>query len=73
VGLLNLLACAGPRLSHHPLARLNTETMLWQLAGPSISAYLKAAIGNFPAALYPTIFGLRLITDPELGRPNPTK
>ncbi len=69
VGLLNLLVCAGPRLVPSPLSRLNTETMLWQTVAEDLPTYLKFAVGPVSPAFFPTILGLRLLTDFELGRP----
>jgi hypothetical protein len=71
VGLLNLLAVTAPRLKPSPRARLFTETMLWQTSAPNIAQYLRAALGGVPQGLYPTLLGLRLLTDPELGPPVP--
>eukprot|EP00884_Botryococcus_braunii_P019944 jgi/Botrbrau1/6633/Bobra.104_2s0020.1 len=71
VGLLNVLAVVGPRLKLRPLARLFTETLVWQSVAESIQEYLSKCFGGVPPSMYPTLFGLRLLTDPELGRPVP--
>eukprot|EP00884_Botryococcus_braunii_P019939 jgi/Botrbrau1/6629/Bobra.104_2s0016.1 len=58
----------------NPLARLFTETMLWEATADSPQQYIGKCLGNVPQSLYPTLLGLRLLTEFELGAsemPNP--
>lgn len=67
VGLLNILAAVGPRLKPRPLSRLYTETMTWESATNSVQEFVHRALGAVPPSIFPTLFGLRLLTDFELG------
>ncbi|KAJ9528228.1 hypothetical protein QJQ45_014207, partial [Haematococcus lacustris] len=69
-GLLNLLLAAQPRLVSHPLARLITCSMTWTLSFTSKREYLQSCL-SCPPSMYPTLLGLRLVTDITAGRPQP--
>ncbi|KAL6761556.1 hypothetical protein V8C86DRAFT_831936 [Haematococcus lacustris] len=69
-GLLNLLLAAQPRLVPHPLARLITCSMTWTLSFTSKREYLQSCL-SCPPSMYPTLLGLRLVTDITAGRPQP--
>lgn len=71
VGLLNLLAIAGPRLRPHPRSGLSTMTISWEWSTSSIQEFVSRSLGGVPPPLFPTLFGLRLLTDFELGSPYP--
>ncbi|KAL6761562.1 hypothetical protein V8C86DRAFT_832179 [Haematococcus lacustris] len=69
-GLFILLLATQPRLEPHPLARLITCSMTWTLSFKSMREYLQSCL-SCPPSLYPTLFGLRLVTDITAGRPQP--
>ncbi|KAL6758702.1 hypothetical protein V8C86DRAFT_1434121 [Haematococcus lacustris] len=69
-GLLNLLIATQPRLAPHPLARLITCSMTWTLSFKSMREYLQSCL-SCPPSMYPTLLGLRLVTDITAGRPQP--
>ncbi|KAJ9528159.1 hypothetical protein QJQ45_005795 [Haematococcus lacustris] len=69
-GLFNLLLAAQPRLEPHPLARLITCSMTWTMSFKSMREYLQSCL-SCPPSMYPTLLGLRLVTDITAGRPQP--
>ncbi|KAJ9510285.1 hypothetical protein QJQ45_015754 [Haematococcus lacustris] len=69
-GLFNLLLAAQPRLVPHPLARLITCSMTWTMSFKSMREYLQSCL-SCPPSMYPTLLGLRLVTDITAGRPQP--
>ncbi|GFH18289.1 MYND-type domain-containing protein, partial [Haematococcus lacustris] len=69
-GLLNLLLATQPRLVPHPLARLITCSMTWTMSFKSMREYLQSCL-SCPPSMYPTLLGLRLVTDITAGRPQP--
>ncbi|KAJ9528731.1 hypothetical protein QJQ45_020639 [Haematococcus lacustris] len=69
-GLLNLLLATQPRLEPHPLARLITCSMTWTMSFKSMREYLQSCL-SCPPSMYPTLLGLRLVTDITAGRPQP--
>ncbi|KAL4422968.1 hypothetical protein ABPG75_009165 [Micractinium tetrahymenae] len=67
LGLLNVLALAGPLLRRAAHARLWTTHMLWSSGGGgALHEYLKLALGADPCML-PSLLGLRLVSDPTFG------
>ncbi|KAJ9520159.1 hypothetical protein QJQ45_030082 [Haematococcus lacustris] len=69
-GLFNLLLAAQPRLVPHPLARLITCSMTWMTSSKSMREYLQSCL-SCPPSMYPTLLGLRLVSDITVGRPQP--
>ncbi|GFH12921.1 hypothetical protein HaLaN_08702 [Haematococcus lacustris] len=59
-----------PRLEPHPLARLITCSMTWTMSFKSMREYLQSCL-SCPPSMYPTLLGLRLVTDITAGRPQP--
>ena len=65
VGLANLLIATAQKLRTHQSV-LFTENKLWPLFAPDVVGYLKKML-FCPLSLIPTIYGMRLIDNVELG------
>ncbi|XP_022803180.1 uncharacterized protein LOC111340581 isoform X1 [Stylophora pistillata] len=66
IGLLNVLVCCSPRLKVPNVSLLFTSSMLWSHAWDSIEEYYNKCVG-VPLQLLPTVLGLKLAIDLELG------
>ncbi|GMH37423.1 hypothetical protein BSKO_05296 [Bryopsis sp. KO-2023] len=67
VGLLNLVVCAGPRLTNRLGSRLCTSTLTWGFYTENLRDYVDKAL-SFNSKFAPTILGLRLMTNLEKGK-----
>ncbi|XP_044174005.1 uncharacterized protein LOC114974698 [Acropora millepora] len=66
IGLLNVLVCCGPRLKIPSKSILFTSSMLWNGDCQTIVEFYNKCVG-VPFHLLPTILGLKLAVDLELG------
>lgn len=66
IGLLNVLVCCSPRLKVPNTSLLFTSSMLWSGECDSIEKYYDRCVG-VPLQLLPTVLGLKLADDLELG------
>lgn len=66
IGLLNVVVCCGPRLKVPTASLLFTSSMLWCGECHSIEEYYNKCVG-VPLKLLPTVLGLKLAVDLELG------
>ncbi|XP_015757151.1 PREDICTED: uncharacterized protein LOC107336598 [Acropora digitifera] len=66
IGLLNVLVCCGPRLKMPSKSLLFTSSMLWTCGCQTIVEFYNKCVG-VPFHLLPTILGLKLAVDLELG------
>ena len=71
VGLVNVLNAAARKL-RSARSILITETVQWNNVAPTVSQYLQEVL-CCPMSLIPTIYGLRLMDDIELGSDTPPK
>ncbi|XP_068726711.1 uncharacterized protein [Montipora capricornis] len=68
LGLLNTLVCCVRKLKQPGQSQLITSSMLWQSAGlTGLEEYLQLNLG-IKQSSYPTILGLRLAEDLDLGK-----
>jgi hypothetical protein len=68
LGLLPTVVACQPLLAPHPLAALFTSVAAWHSCGAKTAAeYLQRAL-PIDLRLAPTLLGLRLLSQPELGR-----
>ncbi|XP_022803178.1 uncharacterized protein LOC111340580 isoform X2 [Stylophora pistillata] len=65
-GLLNVLVCCAPRLKVPNESLLFTSSMLWHGKCDTIKEYYQNSVG-VPSQLLPTVLGLKLAVDLELG------
>ncbi|XP_068748435.1 uncharacterized protein [Montipora capricornis] len=66
IGLLNVLVCCAPRLKMPGQSILFTSSMLWSNGCQSIEDFYNQCVG-VPFHLLPTLLGLKLAVDLELG------
>ncbi|KAL9951373.1 hypothetical protein ACROYT_G044026 [Oculina patagonica] len=66
IGLLNVLICCAPRLKVPNTSLLYTSSMLWSQGCQNIGEYYYKSIG-VPLQLLPTVLGLKLAVDLDLG------
>ena len=66
VGLANLILACSRKLDHHNDALLLTESVDWGKVGPTVMNYLEETLCA-PLTMFPTIYGLRLMNQVELG------
>lgn len=66
IGLLNVLVCCAPRLKLPNTSLLFTSSMLWSDDCKNMEEYYNKCVG-VPLPLLPTVLGLKLAVDLELG------
>ena len=66
VGLANVIVSVSQRLQHHPDALLITPIAEWQKAALTVATYVEDYLFA-PLSMIPTIYGLRLINQVQLG------
>ena len=67
IGLMNILVCAGPCLKPQPSSKLVASTLVWSNDYNTVTEYIEKSVG-MDIRLMPTILGLRLLADFEVGR-----
>ncbi|XP_020627256.1 uncharacterized protein LOC110064535 [Orbicella faveolata] len=66
IGLLNVLVCCAPKLKEPNTSLLLTSSMLWGDGCKNIEEYYNKCVG-VPVQLLPTVLGLKLGVDLDLG------